>query len=86
MKLVYQALYERITKKDKERGIRDRPVLDIVAGRLYRGTRFYRMRSPGFFTSRLSSSSAGEDETNNNNDDDDSGSIEKQILSVLPFP
>jgi hypothetical protein len=29
---VYQALYERITKKDKERGIRDRPVLDIVAG------------------------------------------------------
>jgi predicted acylesterase/phospholipase RssA len=29
---VYQALYERLTKRDKERGIRDRPVLDIVAG------------------------------------------------------
>lgn len=29
---VYQALYERLTKRDTERGIRDRPVLDIVAG------------------------------------------------------
>ena len=29
---VYQALYERLTNRDKERGIRDRPVLDIVAG------------------------------------------------------
>jgi predicted acylesterase/phospholipase RssA len=28
----YQALYERITKKDREKGNRDRPVLDIVAG------------------------------------------------------
>jgi hypothetical protein len=52
---VYQALYERITKKDKESEIRDRPVLDILPGRWYRCTRIYRMRSPGFFTSRLSS-------------------------------
>lgn len=28
---VYQASYERITKKDREREIRDGPVLDIVA-------------------------------------------------------
>ena len=28
----YQALYERVTKKDREKGLRDRPVLDIVAG------------------------------------------------------
>jgi NTE family protein len=28
----YQALYERITKKDRDKGKRDRPVLDIVAG------------------------------------------------------
>jgi len=29
---VYQALYERITKIDREKGIRDKPFLDIVAG------------------------------------------------------
>ena len=29
---VYQALYERITKKDREKGIRDRPLFDIIAG------------------------------------------------------
>ena len=29
---VYQALYERITKRDREKGIRDRPLLDIIAG------------------------------------------------------
>ncbi|MGC2307628.1 MAG: patatin-like phospholipase family protein [Nitrososphaeraceae archaeon] len=28
----YQALYERVIKKDREKGLRDRPVLDIVAG------------------------------------------------------
>ena len=29
---VYQALYERVTKKDREKGIRDRPLFDIIAG------------------------------------------------------
>ena len=28
----YQALYERITKRDREKGLRDRPLLDIIAG------------------------------------------------------
>jgi predicted acylesterase/phospholipase RssA len=28
----YQALYEMVTKKDKERGFKDKPLLDIVAG------------------------------------------------------
>ena len=28
----YQALCERVTNKDREKGLRDRPVLDIVAG------------------------------------------------------
>jgi NTE family protein len=28
----YQALYEMITKRDKERGLKDKPFLDIVAG------------------------------------------------------
>ena len=28
----YQALYERITEKDREKGVRDKPFLDIVAG------------------------------------------------------
>jgi hypothetical protein len=83
---VYQALYERITKKDKESEIRDRPVFDIVAGRWYRCTRTYRMRSPGFSPIDCPPSSSGEVETNNNDDDDDSGDIEKQIPSVLPLP
>jgi predicted acylesterase/phospholipase RssA len=29
---VYQAFYEMVTKKDKERGFKDKPLLDIVAG------------------------------------------------------
>lgn len=29
---VYQALFERVTKKDREKGIRDRPLFDIIAG------------------------------------------------------
>ena len=29
---VYQALYERITNKDREKGIKDRPLFDIIAG------------------------------------------------------
>ena len=28
----YQALYEMVTKMDKERGFKDKPLLDIVAG------------------------------------------------------
>ena len=28
----YQALYERITEKDREKGVRDKPFLDVVAG------------------------------------------------------
>ncbi len=28
----YQALSEMVTKKDKERGFKDKPLLDIVAG------------------------------------------------------
>ena len=28
----YQALYEMVTKKDKERGFKDKPLLDIIAG------------------------------------------------------
>ena len=28
----YQALYERITKRDREKGLRDKPFLDVVAG------------------------------------------------------
>src|SRR3954454_17964324 len=28
----YQALYEMITKQDKEKGFKDKPLLDIVAG------------------------------------------------------
>jgi NTE family protein len=28
----YQALYERITKIDREKGVRDKPFLDVVAG------------------------------------------------------
>jgi NTE family protein len=27
----YQALYERIPKKDREKGVRDKPLLDVVA-------------------------------------------------------
>ena len=28
----YQALYERITNNDREKGIKDRPLCDIIAG------------------------------------------------------
>jgi predicted acylesterase/phospholipase RssA len=29
---VYQALYEMVTKSDKERGFKNKPIVDIVAG------------------------------------------------------
>lgn len=29
---VYQAFYENVTKQDKERGFKDKPLLDIIAG------------------------------------------------------